>query len=257
LTTFFPKISIVTPSFNQGDFIEETILSVLNQNYPNLEYIIIDGGSTDQTVEIIKKYESKLTYWVSEPDNGQGNAINKGFRKATGDLFGWINSDDYYTPNSFLKLAEAFNPNYEFYYGDYLEINQGHTSYSDAKFVADSFLRFGGLIASHSAFWSKTIHQEIWEEMKCNIDGELWIRMLKGKKKKYIRYPLGVYRHQTESKSSNDKWEKAWRMDDLLIEKRHGAPPKAKSYSRVKYILFSKVYQFIQKFRKRPSPWNN
>jgi len=102
----FPKISIVTPSYNQGDFIEETIQSVLNQNYPNLEYIIIDGGSTDNTIEIIKKYEDSITYWVSEKDNGQSDAINKGFSKATGDIFYWINSDDYLLPNTLFKIGE-------------------------------------------------------------------------------------------------------------------------------------------------------
>lgn len=104
----YPKISIVTPSFNQGRYIEQTILSVLDQNYPNLEYIIIDGGSTDETVEIIKKYEQHLTYWNSEPDKGQTDAINKGFAKCTGEIFNWINSDDYYEPGTFLKLAQLF-----------------------------------------------------------------------------------------------------------------------------------------------------
>ena len=101
----YPKISIVTPSFNQGGFIEETIQSVLNQNYPNLEYIIIDGGSTDNSVEIIKKYENKIHYWVSEKDDGQSDAINKGFSKATGDIFYWINSDDYLLPDTLIKIA--------------------------------------------------------------------------------------------------------------------------------------------------------
>ena len=89
-----PKISIVTPSFNQGQFLEETILSVLEQEYPNLEYIIIDGGSSDNSLNIIKQYEKKLSYWVSEPDNGQTHAINKGFSHATGEIFMWLNSDD-------------------------------------------------------------------------------------------------------------------------------------------------------------------
>jgi cellulose synthase/poly-beta-1,6-N-acetylglucosamine synthase-like glycosyltransferase len=92
----WPKISIVTPSYNQGRFIEETIRSVLLQGYPNLEYIIIDGGSTDNSVEIINKYEPWLTYWVSEPDRGQSHGINKGFEKATCEVFGWLNSDDYF-----------------------------------------------------------------------------------------------------------------------------------------------------------------
>jgi glycosyltransferase involved in cell wall biosynthesis len=104
----YQKISIVTPSYNQGHFIEETINSVLDQNYPNLEYIIIDGGSTDNTVEIIKKYASHLKYWVSEKDGGQANAINKGFQHCTGKIFNWLNSDDHLEPGALQKIANAF-----------------------------------------------------------------------------------------------------------------------------------------------------
>jgi glycosyltransferase involved in cell wall biosynthesis len=107
----WPKISIVTPSYNQAQFIEETIRSVLLQGYPNLEYIIIDGGSTDGSVEIIKKYEPWLTCWVSEPDRGQSHAINKGFKRSTGDIIAWINSDDYYTKEA-LKQAALGMDNY-------------------------------------------------------------------------------------------------------------------------------------------------
>ncbi len=103
-----PKISIVTPSYNQGQYIEQTIKSVIDQDYPNLEYIIIDGGSTDETVSIIKKYEQHLAYWISESDSGQTNAINKGFEKCTGEIFNWINSDDYYEPGVFEKIADLF-----------------------------------------------------------------------------------------------------------------------------------------------------
>lgn len=103
-----PKISIVTPSYNQGNFIEETIQSVLNQNYPNLEYIIIDGGSSDNTLSIIKKYDQFLTFWVSQKDKGQANAINKGLKYVTGEIFNWLNSDDYLEPGSLHKIAAAF-----------------------------------------------------------------------------------------------------------------------------------------------------
>jgi len=103
----WPKISIVTPSYNQGTFIEESIRSVLLQGYPNLKYIIIDGGSTDNTVEIIKKYEPWLAYWESEPDKGQSHAINKGLEKSTGKFFNWHNSDDVLTPNSLATMAAA------------------------------------------------------------------------------------------------------------------------------------------------------
>lgn len=101
-------ISIITPSFNQGKYIEQTINSILDQNYPNLEYIIIDGGSTDNSIEIIKKYEKHLTYWISEPDKGQSDAINKGLKIATGDVVNWLNSDDYYEKSTIKFISEKF-----------------------------------------------------------------------------------------------------------------------------------------------------
>lgn len=106
-TTVWPRICVVTPSFNQAPYLEKTILSVLSQDYPNIEYIIIDGGSTDGSVDIIKRYEDKLAYWVSEPDNGQTHALNKGFARATGDFFCWINSDDYFLDGAFKAFAET------------------------------------------------------------------------------------------------------------------------------------------------------
>src|ERR1700687_6032262 len=105
-----PRISVVTPSFNQGQFLEETILSVLGQNYPDLEYLIIDGGSTDSSVEIISKYADRLAYWESEPDRGQAHAINKGFARATGQIMCWINSDDFFFPHVFQQLVPFFQP---------------------------------------------------------------------------------------------------------------------------------------------------
>lgn len=106
-----PKITIITPSYNQGQYLEQTIDSVLSQKYPNLEYIVIDGGSQDNSVEIIRKYEKYLTFWVSEKDEGQSDAINKGLQKATGEVINWLNSDDYYESNTLQIVGEAFqNP---------------------------------------------------------------------------------------------------------------------------------------------------
>src|SRR5215831_8727039 len=105
----WPKISIVTPSFNQGRYLEETILSVLNQRYPNVEHIVIDGGSSDETPRILDRYRDRLTFAVSEPDNGQSHAINKGMAKATGDLLTWLNSDDMLAPGALAAAALAFH----------------------------------------------------------------------------------------------------------------------------------------------------
>ncbi len=105
----YPKISIVTPSFNQGHFLEETIRSVLDQGYPNLEYIIIDGGSKDQSISIIRKYSDQIKYWESKLDKGQSDAIIKGMQYCTGDIFNWLNSDDYLEPGALFKIAEAFS----------------------------------------------------------------------------------------------------------------------------------------------------
>ncbi len=103
-----PRITIITPSFNQAQYLEQTIDSVLSQGYPSLEYMVIDGGSTDGSVEIIRKYGKYLSYWVSEPDGGQSEAINKGLRRATGEIINWLNSDDYYQPDALRTVAEAF-----------------------------------------------------------------------------------------------------------------------------------------------------
>jgi glycosyltransferase involved in cell wall biosynthesis len=122
----YPKISIITPSYNQGLYLEKTIRSVLDQGYPNLEYIILDAGSTDNSVEIIRKYSSSLTHWESKPDKGQADAIYRGFEMATGDVIAWINSDDYFLDNALLTVGKYFadNPDTKWLIGNGIIINE-------------------------------------------------------------------------------------------------------------------------------------
>jgi len=107
-SSMLPRITVVTPSFNQGQFLEETIRSVVEQDYPNLEYMVVDGGSTDNSLEIIRKYEKRLAYWTSGPDRGQADAINKGWKRATGEILAYINSDDTFAPGALRLVAEIF-----------------------------------------------------------------------------------------------------------------------------------------------------
>jgi hypothetical protein len=124
----WPSISVVTPSFNQGQYLEETIRSVLLQGYPNLEYVLIDGGSSDDSLAIIKKYERWLTYWVSEHDQGQACAINKGLARCTGDIFNWINSDDFLAPDALRQIAMSFDSNIDAVAGSVMNFDdQGYS----------------------------------------------------------------------------------------------------------------------------------
>lgn len=155
----YPKISIVTPSYNQGQFIEETILSILNQGYPNLEYIVIDGGSTDETVHILEKYNKQIAYWVSEKDDGQAHAINKGFAKATGDICAYINSDDLFLPGAFDKVVASYNEHHwKWCYSDVL-VGENITTadlWKGKPFLREDFF-VQQLVAQQGVFWVKDV----------------------------------------------------------------------------------------------------
>ena len=184
--TSWPKISIVTPSFNQGQYIEETIRSVLSQNYPNLEYIIIDGGSTDDTVSIIKKYEDGITFWVSEPDKGQSHAINKGIEKCTGEIFNWLNSDDFYMPNTLFDVARAFMEDSSFQfvsgYENHISI-KGDVTLCKGTFLLNSLEQTIEMceVTQPSTFFKLHTIQKIKgvpEDMHFIMDGEMWVKLL-------------------------------------------------------------------------------
>lgn len=184
----WPRISIVTPSYNQGCYIEETIRSVLLQNYPNLEYVIIDGGSTDESVEIIKKYEPWLTHWVSEPDRGQSHAINKGFAKCTGDIFNWLCSDDILLDSALEKVSRHMELNRPFWLiGGSYRINEkklfSEKRPAPKSFGIDNFVLWHLMpIAQPSVFWNKqmqNIARGVNENLIFCMDVDLWYELNK------------------------------------------------------------------------------
>jgi len=180
------KISIITPSYNQGEYIEKTIKSILDQGYPNLEYIIMDGGSNDETVEIIKKYEDKITFWQSEPDKGQTDAINKGFEKCTGDIVTWLCSDDYYEPNVLFEIEKAFkeNPNINLVCGNRRTYGLGIKDTLYEGWVTKPTLEetmFKGNYDQPPSFWRKEVWDDIFpltESLRVYMDCEMWLMYL-------------------------------------------------------------------------------
>ena len=206
----WPKISIITPSYNQGAFIEQTILSVLEQNYPNLEYIIIDGASTDNTVDIIQRYSDKLAYWVSEKDDGQTNALNKGFHKATGEIVAWLNSDDMYCPCALETVAKTFmaNPDIDLAYGNNFAIDENGDIIRDERKTPvcfTSLVILGSLFAQPATFWKRSLFEKygyLDEGYFFSMDYEFFSRIWAHINAKFIRKHLAKFRWHPQSKSS-------------------------------------------------------
>jgi len=252
-----PKISIITPSYNQGQYLEDTILSVLNQNYSNLEYIIIDGGSTDNSVEIIKKYEKHLTYWVSEKDNGMYQAIQKGFGKSTGDIMAWLNSDDMYHPKSLFTVAEIFNQfnNVNWLHGCKSWFDeQGkavETSLSKKWSKYDYYLGDYKWIQQESVFWRRSL----WEkaggcmniDLKYSGDLELWLRFFRYEKLYITNALIGGFRYRSDAQMS------VLRLDEYLVEANKMLKSEVldlKTKRILKRIqLTNSFISFISKFR--------
>jgi glycosyltransferase involved in cell wall biosynthesis len=229
-----PKISIVTPSFNQGIYLEECIRSIFDQEYPKLEYFIIDGGSSDESIQVIQKYADRLAGWVSERDSGQSEAINKGFKRATGELVAWLNADDFYLPGSLKAAAEAYqqNPQAPFFFGDGLRVNeQGEKKqnfFPESGLLFDREALIYGLnyILQPATF----IRREALEKagyldmnLHYGMDTDLWIRLSALGAPAPVRALLAASREHESTKTATGSFKRLEELR-LLAEKHSGMP---------------------------------
>ena len=254
-------VSIITPSYNQGMYLEQTIQSVLNQTYRNIEYLVVDGGSTDNSIDIIKKYEKSIAYWISEPDNGQADAINKGFKRANGKLVCWVNSDDILYPDYVDDRVRQFkeHTDADMIYGD---VEQGpepsikrlrkgrQTSIKDMLKYAEC------PIPQQSAMWRRGVIEKIgylapqWHVV---LDREYFTRMAANCSIKYVPGAVAFFRNHERSKSVADKlkWvEELPRYYEMVFNDNiYHLTPNLLSY---KNRCLSKIYLKCAGFPQRP-----
>ena len=215
----YPKISIVTPNYNNAKFLEQTIVSVLSQHYPNLEYIIIDGGSTDGSVDIIKKYEHQLAFWLSEPDNGVYDAVKKGFEHSTGDIMAWIGSDDIYHCGALFVVAEIFST-----FHDVSWLSGCPTVYDElgrtVRVVEGEYISRLNLlmcnckqyIQQESTFWRRSLYDKaggVKTDYRLAGDFDLWMRFSRYEKRYVVNALIGGFRKRDGqlSKNVDDYWK--------------------------------------------------
>ncbi len=244
-------ISIITPSYNQGQFLEDCIHSVINQNYANLEYIIIDGGSTDNSLEIIKKYQTNLTYWVSEPDHGQAEAINKGLRHATGEIVAWLNSDDFYLPHALEHVAQAYQatPTAPFYFGNGLRVDQHgqpkRPHFPKTVIFNQEALLFGlNYILQPATFIRRESLEKVGyldTNLHYGLDTDLWLRLSTLGEPATIESQLAVSREYSSTKTALGSFN---RIEELRqIAENHSG--KAITPGIICYFLDT-LYQLTQ-----------
>jgi glycosyltransferase involved in cell wall biosynthesis len=234
MTDQLPLVSVVTPSYNQAQFLEETILSVLSQDYPNLEYIIIDGGSTDGSAEIIRKYENRLAYWVSEPDEGQADAINKGWRRAQGEILAWLNADDTYVPGAVPTVVQHFgnHPGVDMVYGYVNMIDErGRVTWTTEP---STDFDVNGLIYSHffipqpTVFFRKHVLDKVGmldTSLYYSMDCDLWHRIGLNFTVQGIPALIANFRTHLTSKTHDVPLDSV--MERYRVAKRYGGPGNA------------------------------
>jgi glycosyltransferase involved in cell wall biosynthesis len=242
----YPKISIVTPSYNHGKYLEETILSVLDQKYPNLEYLIIDGGSTDGSVDLIRKYEKFLTYWVSEPDKGMYDALQKGFSHSSGEIMGWINSDDKLHVNSLYTLAELFSgfknvnwvqgiPNVIDEMGRIVFVGS-HAEINKSFFYQKKHEKSRRYVQQESTFWRRSLWEKaggcLSQQYRYAGDFELWIRFFQHDKLWNLNVFLGSFRLRSEGQISTGLYKEYINEANQILER---FPLSAKQKRKIKY----------------------
>lgn len=227
-----PKISVITPSYNQGGFIEDAVLSVLKQGYPNFEHIIIDGGSTDDTLEILRKYPHLI--WISEPDKGQSDALNKGFKMATGDIMGWLNADDYYLPGAFSTVVSVFakDPDVNVVYGNWYFVDTNCKIIKKSQsfpFDLKMLIYYGPYIGSTALFFRRSIIDEgnfININFRYTMEREWMVRLGNlGKRFYFVNKTLACFRLHGDNQSA--RYEKLRGIDRFLTR----AQQLAESYA--------------------------
>ncbi len=209
-----PKISIVTPSFNQAGMLEQTLRSVLDQGYPNLEYVVIDAGSTDGSVDIIRKYQDRLSYWVSEPDRGHADGINKGFAHTTGEIMAWINSSDAYYPWTLATVSKVFSdvPEARWITGVASYLSEGVSPVSVAHEYANVYdLLSGkyGWLQQESIFWKRSLWDDAGGHLNTDIklacDFELWLRFFQKAPIYAVDTILGGFRYHEDGRAKTHR----------------------------------------------------